>query len=485
MIKLKLSKRLQSMSAGDKIAFEFPFFMLYLRAITSGTISRILLLEVAAEKIIFKYMEPYLVKIINLMTHWRYPQAKATEIISEEAPTEDFKKFLFKFSQSIASGEPVNMFIEREHKNYMAEWVSKRLQAVNRLKTLSDGYLPLMSVTLFMTTTLLISSIFYDAKLMIMLSIATVVVISFLLYFISWMIFQAARPDSILIDDQKEKPSARKRAETVAIVCIVLAVTTLFIPLEDNFQHFVIMGVVLLSGGAVGKYYISKVKERESVYPSFFRFMCSNLGAGITLRDVLKSAVETDFGILNPAIMSLNNMIQMRVEPRVAWWSFETELDSKFIRRINLIMTDTIYTGGDIAVAYKFIDEFYHEYNTIRNRRYTAVNYHAGILVPLYVVSTALFGVIDGFFNSLVGFIAKMATMIDFFQIPDVTFMRLFFMFSMALFALNNVFSLYNIEGDSRFTVLFFLGLQMTFGGALYMIISDTVAGWLLGVAIL
>ena len=86
----KLEKLVEELSKGDKIDFEFPFFMLYLRSITSGTISRVLMLQVASEKLIFSSIVPYLNRIIVLMTQWRYPQAKAAEIISAEAPTKGF-----------------------------------------------------------------------------------------------------------------------------------------------------------------------------------------------------------------------------------------------------------------------------------------------------------------------------------------------------------------------------------------------------------
>lgn len=116
----------------------------------------------------------------------------------------------------------------------------------------------------------------------------------------------------------------------------------------------------------------------------------------------------------------------MRVEPKVAWWGFETEIDSTLIRRINTIKTDTIYTGGDPGIASKFIEQFYHIYITIRERKYAAVSYHVGLMIPLYVISAALFAVIDGFFTSLIEFIGEMASLLDFFSVPDVGFMRLF-----------------------------------------------------------
>jgi archaeal flagellar protein FlaJ len=482
---IKNSKFLENMSSGDKIDFEFPFFMLYLKSITSGTISRMIMLQVAAEKEIFKYIAPYLIRIIVLMTQWRYPQAKAAEIMSYEAPTKDFSDYLFKLSQSIASGEPINEFIEKYYDNFIAKYSAERMQQINRLKTLSDAYLPMISITLFMTTTMLISSIFYDARTMILVAILVVIIVSFILYIISWLIFQSAKPDNLLIQDQKEKPPARKRAEYASIMAVIVAAGILTIPFENYFMHFILIGIVFFMAGLIGRQYTGKVKAMENDYPTFFRYMASNLSANIPLLQVMDSAVETDFGSLNDVIKSLNNKLRMRIEPRVAWWSFETEIDSLLIRRINTIMTDTIYTGGDLGKAYKYIEDYFHLYTTIRTQRYTAVGYHVGLAVPIYVVAAALFSVIDGFFDSLIGFIGQMATMLDFFSVPDVEFMRLFFVFALGLFSLNNVFSIYNMEGDSRFTVLYYMGMQLSLGGTVYLIISKAVKGYLAGVAMI
>ena len=283
--------------------------------------------------------------------------------------------------------------------------------------------------------------------------------------------------------EQKEKPPSRQRAEHAAIMSLILSGLVLFIPFESRFMHFIIIGIILFLGGLVGRTYVNNVKKKEGDYPAFFRYMASNLSANIPLAQILQSASETDFASLDPVIQSLNNKIKMRVEPKIAWWGFETEIDSTLIRRVNTIMTDTIYTGGDLGIASKFIEQFYHIYVTIRERRYAAVSYHVGLVVPLYVISAALFGTIDGFFTSLIEFIGQMASLLDFFSVPEISFMRLFFVFALALFSLNNVFSVYNMEGDSRFTVLYYTGMQMALGGTMYLIISEAVANYLGGVA--
>jgi archaellum biogenesis protein FlaJ (TadC family) len=97
----------------------------------------------------------------------------------------------------------------------------------------------------------------------------------------------------------------------------------------------------------------------------------------------------------------------------------------------------------------------------------------------------SLFGVIDGFFSALTLFLGKLESVVDFISVPSVEFMRIFFLFSLIVFALNNVFSLYNMEGDSRFTILFYLGIQLSLGGAFYLGITSMVTKYLSSVAYL
>jgi archaeal flagellar protein FlaJ len=478
MANLKQFDAIKNLTNKDKVESEYPFFLLYLMALATGTISRLVMLKVTSEKSIFKNISPYVSQILLLTSQWRYPQAKAVEFMSQRVPTKDFSKFLYKFSQSISSGEPLPPFIEREYKTYYAEYEARKTQSLDRLKTLSDAYLPLLSVTLFLCTTMLVSSIFYNAEAMIGLTIMAVVAISFMLYLISWMMFNSAKPDEIMIE-QEYKSTKRKRVETISLACIGAAIFSIVIPMPSYFYHIIVVGVLLFIPGFLGKRYISEIKKSEDNFPAFLRYLGSNLKVDIPLKEVIKEAIEIDFGALNQPIKDLYNRLEMRVEPKVAWLSFETDVDSRLIQRANVVMTDTLATGGDVNQTSKLLEDFYHTYTSLRRKRYTAASYHTGIVIPLYAVMAALFATLDGFFSSLSLFMSKISVMVDFIATPPIDFMRFFFMFTLTLFALNNVFSVYNVEGDSRFTMLFYLGIQLAVAGVLYIVINSAVLGYL------
>jgi archaellum biogenesis protein FlaJ (TadC family) len=257
------------------------------------------------------------------------------------------------------------------------------------------------------------------------------------------------------------------------------SILSLVIPLPSFFYHLIVVGVLMLIPGFLGKRYIANIKKAEENFPAFLRFLGSNLKVDIPLKEVIKEAIEIDFGALNQPIKDLYNRLEMRVEPKVAWLSFETDVDSRLIQRANVVMTDTLATGGDVNQTSKHLEDFYQTYTSLRRKRYIASSYHTGIVIPLYAVMAALFATLDGFFSSLSSFMGRISQMVDFIATPPIDFMRFFFMFTLTLFALNNVFSVYNIEGDSRFTMLYYLGIQLAIGGLLYIAINSAVLGYL------
>ncbi|MCD6530175.1 type II secretion system F family protein [Candidatus Bathyarchaeota archaeon] len=477
----RIKRLFQSLSLGDKIESEYPFFLLYLRSITSGAVSRLALLQMASKKAVYKHIAPYFKKILNLVSEWRYSQASACNALSREVPSRNLGGFLYRMSQSIKSGEPVSQFVEREYLQFSSQYYEKRMRAIERLKSLSDTYLPINSVTIFLCVTILLSSIFFSPKTMILLAILSVVGISGALFALSWRIYKAARPDGVMIEEENPKLNSMRRLILLAALAsgITLVATPLITPFKDYFYPITLAGAPLLLVGYLGKRYIRDVKKCEEQYPAFLRHIGSNCAVEIPILTVLKSACETDFGVLNRAVKRLYAKLLMRLEPEVAWWSFEIELGSRLIQRVNTILTEVLYTGGDVTSTSKLLGDFYFTYTTLRRRRYQVVSYLVGMLIPLHMAMAGLFAVIDGFFSALADFMSEISVFISFLSPPPVSFFKFFFLFTLVLMAFNNSIAVYAMEGDSRFTLLFYLGLLLTAGGAIYLVTSTLTFNYL------
>lgn len=478
-MKILRRREVLKLSVADKIESEYPFLLLYLKALVTKEILGIDLLKMAAEKRIFKNTSRYLKRIIELVTKWRYSQAEACVNLSRVVPSKNLKNFLYRLSQSINSGEPMEKFIDREYRNFSASYYEDKMQAIERLRTLGDSFLSFESATLFLCVTILISSIFFSPELMITLSILTVVSVSSILFLLSWYMFKLAKPDGILAEAEA-KPKQRRRIEVFGLASLIIALAIAFFASQSSkLSHCLVsVGVPMLTAGALGKIYVSRVKKREEEYPAFLRYIASICAVEVPVIVALKELYETRFKYLNRAVKRLYAKLKMRVEPRIAWWSFEVELDSKLIQRINEIMVDTLYVGNLAKIA-KTIENFYFTYMTVRRKRYQVVSYLVNILIPLYAAVVGVLAVISGFFSALSKFMNQVATLIPFLTPPPVSFINMFFIFVLVILALNNSIAIYSMEGDSRFTILFYVGLFLTIGGAIYSIINTATHHYL------
>ena len=357
------------------------------------------------------------------------------------------------------------------------------MRAVERLRVMSDSLLSLESVTLLLCVIMIVSSVFFSPEVMITLAITSVIAISAFLFFLSWLIFTLAKPDG-LFAESKIKPKRRRMIERCALLVIFVPILLILGPLR-SYPHPVwlaAVGASLFSAGILGKHYASKVKKREEEYPAFMRHIISNCVGGVPVITALKGIDYDEFKHIGKAIKRLYAKLRMRVEPKIAWWSFVVELDSRLIQRVNTVLIDSLNVGT-LRRAGKIIEEFYSMYVMLRRRRYQVVSYLVNILVPLYAAIAGVFATIAGFFKALSSFMLQVATAIPFLSPPPIEFMDFFFVFTLLLLALADSLAVYSMEGDSRFTILYYLGLFLMIGGSIYYSLSEVTHHYLSSMA--
>ena len=477
----KLAEKFSGIADKSYIESEFPFFLLYLRSIATSPISRIDMLKLASEKDIFEHIAKYLKRIVVLVNVWRYSQAGACEQVATKVPNKKLKTFLMRFAQSINSGEQTSSFISREYTNYMIEYVDSSERRLEQLKRLSDAYAAVLSSSTFLCATTLLSSLMLSFKMLLPIIILMIIVISAILFMITWGIFNAARPDGILAQ-VKIKPRRRVMVEILGIISIFLSFIVsmmIFRMLYKLSYSIAALGVPILISGALGCRYVNRVKECEKHYPTFLRQVSSICAAGIPLVLGFKDVLLVNYGPLNKPIKRLYAKLNLRIEPRVAWRSFEAEVSSELIRRINEIFVDTLHSGGDIEEVADLLESFYSQYVAIRRRRYQIVSYLKGLVVPLHITMAAVLGVIGAYFRLLAHYMTLISTIIQFLFIPPLQFIDFYFLLMIVTLSLNNTLAIYASEGDSRFTLLFYMGLFLLTGCVFYNIIGDLVAKFL------
>ncbi len=472
---------IRSLSTGYRIESEFPFFLLYFRSIATARVSRGLLFKLFSEKAVFKHISEIFRKIHILVDVWRYGHAEACEASCRHAASKLFKSFLVRMSQSIGSGEDLEDFIHREYRNFMAAYPEERDRMLDRLRKFCDAYVSVFSSTTLICVTILLAALFYSFKLMIEVAVIGLTSVSMLLFLFSWVMFSQARPDSIL-PKGGNKPPRRKLIEKInlAMLAALPAIYLLPLPMFNQlFYKVAFMGVPIMVGGFLGRRYVGRVKACEQHYPSFLRQVASICSAGIPVKTALKDAVNVNYGPLSKAVRRLYAKLGLRINSDIAWRSFEVEVDSQLISRVNSVFTDVLYRGGNVGEVAKLIESMYFIYTTIRRRRYQIVSYLNGLLVPLHTAMCGMLAIICGFFTALKKFVSFMPTILPLQATFPTDFINTYFIFVLVLFSLNNAAAIYSIEGDSYFTLLFFLGLMLACGSLVYGFVYQATSHYL------
>ena len=467
-ILMKLKRLISGILHGSEIESEFTFFLLYLRSLATSEITRLQLFDLAAEKDAFKNIAKYMKQISVLVEKWRYGQADACEAIAEKIPSETLRDFLVRFAQSIRAGEPLITFLTREFDSYMRSYPEDNLRRVNKLRHLADAYSAIFTSGVFLSTMSFLAAALIFMEFSIPLLIAVVSGTALGMAFLASLIYRAARPDGILIKE-KIKTRYRRLLEIGFILAFALSPILFILMYNHSFTlSIALLGMPLLADGIGGKLYVNSVKKREEIYPSFVRNLVSYTAGGVSLLVALKSVLITNYGKLTPMLHRLYAKLKMRVSPFIAWRSFEVETGSELIRRMDTILVDTLYQGGDIEEVGKLMDRVYTEYMAARLRRYRVVSYFQGILVPVHIAMCALLGMMESFFKMLFKYIQLVSRIVPLGYIPPLEFINIYFIFVMVLFSLTNTLAIYFMEGDSRYSFLFFMGLFLVSGSLAY-----------------
>lgn len=482
---LSIFSKLKGLSVKKyNIESELPFFLLYLWSIAAARIPRTYIFKFASEKRVFKDISSFFMKIRILTEGWRYEHALACEAVGKESPSKVFRELLSRMARSIRSGEPFELFMSREYNNFIASYSEDRERMMGKLKHLSDAYVSVLSSATFICLITLMLGLLYSLETMLPLAVLVTATISTTLIMFSWVMFNVARPDEVLAKGET-KPFKRKILNLIGIISIITSSFPIIIMTSVSYHPFygaAFSGFPLLVAGLLGKRYVAKVKRCEDFYPFFLRQVASICAAKVPVKTALKDALNVNYGPLNNPIKRLYSKLNFRIDSTIAWWSFETEVDSELIRRVNGIFVDVLQRGGDVSEVSRMLESLYFIYTTIRRQRYQVVSYLTGIVVPLHIAMCGVMAVVGGFFSLLTTFSSVAAVASPITLTLPIEFIDIYFLLMIIVFSINNAITLYSVEGDSRFTLIFYIGLLLTCGSLIYNFVNQATSNYLFSI---
>ncbi|MEM4714074.1 MAG: type II secretion system F family protein [Candidatus Nanoarchaeia archaeon] len=135
-----------------------------------------------------------------------------------------------------------------------------------------------------------------------------------------------------------------------------------------------------------------KLRLCEDAYPAFLADFTQAIKSGMTIPQAIKTIAETDYGELSKKIKKLNIWLSWDLPFPEAWQKYNDLFkESNLIQRINGIVLESFYSGGDIGEVLDSLSNNVYELKKMTSERRGIMTQH---LIVFYIVFFVLLGII-------------------------------------------------------------------------------------------
>lgn len=145
---------------------------------------------------------------------------------------------------------------------------------------------------------------------------------------------------------------------------LVLAIATIILVLLNQSSPVIIsvlaLGIIAISlpHFILGYLAFRDIRAAEEAYPNFLRDLTQSVSSGMTIPQAITMAAQTEYGALTKYIRKLNTNLAWNNTFPESWSRFTNLLmGSEVISRINGIVLESFYSGGDISAVLESLSE--------------------------------------------------------------------------------------------------------------------------------
>lgn len=256
------------------------------------------------------------------------------------------------------------------------------------------------------------------------------------------------------------------------LVLILTIITFTTIPITSQGASLIPfmppISIVLLFGsilplyvGLNGRKLIKKVKALDSTFPTFLKAFSDSMAVSGSMKPALKTVLLSDYGKLTGLIRPLLNRVKAGIQTEDSLRLFGAESGSKLIYTCSMILAECIRTGAKATVYGKILIDYVTSILIRRNKASQVSGSLKGIVIPLQLTLSAVLALIKSLTSMFGKFAVLVTPYIPFIQIPPTQLVEIYFFTILISVTLSNSLAIYFVEGESRFTFSFYLGLLM------------------------
>lgn len=368
----------------DAHQYDLLTILTYLACISTANVSREQLFDAAAR---LNYgPSPYFAQVVNLVQSLGYDFAHACQVVAEDAEDEVMRQLLLRFGNSMASGEPETVFLERETHVQMEDYTAEYERDVESLRKWTDAFVALIVSANLVVLVALISNMIYNLGTLFILVVETVVIITAGLG--AWLIYRISPFDPVVHRLREKSPEQRLMSLLARLLLpTAFAVGTVAYVATGSFGLALLLGgLIILPVGIVTHLLERKVEARDRDIADFLRSLGGVTAArGSTVIESLSRIDRRAIGSLEPELKRLLARVAAGVDTTRAWLRFIAETGSELVHRAVRSFWDAVNLGGDPDKAGRFSADLALRISLLRAKRRLVSSTFTYVVVPMHL----------------------------------------------------------------------------------------------------
>ena len=475
--------------AGDLNEF-YTMMLLLLTCLSMSNINvKVIISRMASAINVIGPLSTIFQKIKSLTEKWSYGLHEAYSTVLEEVRDKKVKSTLLRMGQTIKVGANISDFAKIEFERFMSTSEAEFDRCMERLKRFSEAYSALLTSFAFLTVSMLLTSMIYGSVDPEQILITSAVMMVATLACTVFLIYRSAIKFPVL-HSLKERPNEIARFERLILptfigsisITIIIGVIPIYFDLTGPISSlypvplpFFLGSVAPIVVGTLGRKIVARVKEMESAFLSFIKALADSLSVTSSLKLALKPVLLNDYGRFTKFIKRLMNRLKVGFDAGICLYLFGVESGSKTIASCSSVLGECIRSGAKASVYGKVLGDYTNSVLIRRNKRAQVAGNLKGIVIPLQATLCsvlALIKALTGIFRNLMQMVSPYISII---QVPSELTVNIYFFSVILAVTIGSSLAVYFVEGESRFTLLMYLGLLMVISAASFLAVSLSV----------
>ncbi|MEM0349216.1 MAG: hypothetical protein QXE96_04115 [Candidatus Caldarchaeum sp.] len=418
----------------------------------------------------------------NLLERWNYGVSETLEYLETVLRYPKLRGLVVRLQHSIKAGVSIEDFAKIEYVKHRAEQDNELEKGLEKLRRLVEAYTTLISVvSLLSVSFLLIGTIiggggasFLDTAF---LSITATLGSTTLLFLTN----NLKRP---IFNKYPDKPGRLGLLLKTTTPLLAASVATLFFAqpvanlmgastVETMSAVLISVGTALFIHGYLGRRWHKKIHQTETMLPIVLKSFGDYLSATGSVKSSAHMLTLSDLGPLNRLVKAFEQRLRLGISQKESITMVGRETMGKLGDTVFTILGEVIEAGARPATACGILSEYVSNVLFSDKRREQITSTLKTLSIPLHATLAAIYALL----TTLLAILSKISALLENYlmlikPIPSSIVVTYFYIIIAATSIITGL-NIYLADGDSLFTLTYYLGLLLLVSGISYLVMTN------------